>query len=384
MTKLLQYLILGTVVVQGGCATASPGGEVIPISRMLPTADEVRPDTAPRMDPWTRFTTWEQRYRGGIGRNESHALYDSVYAGPAALVYPPSTRPAAAWGLVQLGDDFRQAGDLDGAARAYWASLTLLSKTFASRSDKERIRSAAFHGLASSAKARGQTRWSDLLELSAKFSDTYLATPQSAREDSTFTRDVNKWRDIAVQHEKAQADLERKQMWAGLAQALSQNAQSRTVKPGDLAGAIALTEQQLSEQNQLKQQFEAERQQLLGSLQHFTGQAEAFKSAVANDATEVEAGNSFFSDEVLYYLATASDGTPYRELLSAFSKDKPQLMQALNEHRGKSEDDIMAIALAARDHELVVIRGERSGLLRPSAVPADSSGDSHASKQPHG
>lgn len=383
MTTLLRYFSLGALLIQAGCATASGGGEAIPISRILPTANEVRSDTGPRLAPWARFTTWEERYRGGIGRNEPQAIYDSEYVGPAALVYPPSTRPAAAWGLVQLGDDFRQSGDPGGAARAYWASLTLLSRTFASRSEKERIRSAAFRGLASIARERGQAQWSELLDLSAKFADAYLTSPQAVQEDSAFDKEVSKWRRLALQHEKAEADIEQKQTLAGLALYLNQSSQANTMKQGDLAGAIALTQQQLAEQDQLKQHFEAERQQLRGLQRRSTGQAEAFKSAVANDATEVEAGNSFFSDEVLYYLATATDDTPYRALLWAFAKGKPALLQVLNEHRAKSEEDMTTIAMAARDHELAVIRAERSGLLPTSAASgADSSPLSRTSKQP--
>jgi hypothetical protein len=105
---------------------------------------------------------------------------------------------------------------------------------------------------------------------------------------------------------------------------------------------------------------------------------------VANDATEVEAGNSFFSDEVIYYLATATDDAPYRELLLKFAADKPAIQQALNSRPGHGEEDLMAIGLAARGYELAVIREERSGLLRHSGeARADSPSGSGRSPRDH-
>ena len=366
MTTRAQGAMFIALVTIAGCVTVN-GGARVPVSKLLPSPKEIGPDTTGRMAPWIRITNWEARYRGGVGRNEPSAMYMPEYDGPAALVYPASSRPAAAWGLVQIGDDFRQAGDHAGATRAYWASLTLLSRTFASRSDKARIRAEAFRGLAASASARGQAKWSEMLSLSAKLSDAYLATEQATADDDEFARKVRKWRNLALDHEQAQSDLDSKQMWAGIAQALSQRTESNSIKKGDLAGSIALTQKQLAEQEQLKQEFDAGRQQLVSSMQRYTSQAASFKSTVANDATEVEAGNSFFSDEVVYYLATATDDAPYRELLSRFAADKPAIKQALNAHPGHGEEDLMPIGLAARDYELAVVREERSELLRHSA-----------------
>jgi hypothetical protein len=290
-------------------------------------------------------------YRGGFGRGEPESFYAEEYTGVATLVYPATTRPAAAFGYVRIGDDFIAGGDFGAAARGYWAALTLLEKTFASRPQKEIIRKAAYKGLQKVSLAQGDTVRAGIMGLSAKLATTYLATEQAVRDDSLFYQEMAKWKDVELDAEKKHAALDRRQALLGVLQTLSAASQIQAAK-GDVTASTAIKNQMTADMIATDREFAQQHANVDMALKAYSAKLSTLKTGMTDNAIDIGSGVArTLGEEVAFALGNARDDAPYRAVLGEFAADKPELKRAVSQRNPDRERDILAVAMAFQKYE---------------------------------
>lgn len=318
----------------------------------------------PRGDPWARLDRAEQRYRDVAGNFVGHTGLD-------ALRYPVTTKVGAAWQYVEAGRDFAARGEHGAAARAHWAALTLARRTFASRPDRERVRRAAYEGLAASARAREQPRWAALLGLCADLARVYLGSPEAGAHREAFEEELARLQEAEDRARAAQRAASAALFSAQMKSAIdSANAQIATASIADPAerlraqGMIGLSAAQASVKLGLET---AEASSAFGAALASIGRgAGEFKAVAAEDVAEVQAGQSFAAVEVAFYLAGAKPVAPYLERLRSYAKEEPGVRAAIDAYGDLKKQDDPAAALAAlvsavKDVELEIAKCERRG-----------------------
>lgn len=350
MTRSRTYRVLVAALLLVGCV--STGMTARHLSAILPAATDAESDSTFTGDPWKDLAIWEADYRGGFGRSEPEPFYADQYTGVATLVYPATTRSAAASGYVRIGNEFLSVGEVGAAGRAYWAALTLLDKTFASRSQKETARAGAYRGLQKVSLSQGESARASLMGLAARLSEIYLSSPQALADDSLFYREIIKWKGVQLAAEKKQADIERRQTWVAILQGINGAVQANAVPKGDVAGSLAVGQQVAADAAATDRVFAQQMEQVTRSLRQYSSQIRALKAGLTDNAIDFGSGLSrTLGEEIVYALATAQDEAPYRTALQEFAADKPALRSALNQPSATKDEDILRIATAFLDYE---------------------------------
>lgn len=273
---------------------------------------ESKPELATTVvDPWRRLKHFEHC------REEAHN-YKPV-GGMSGMYHPNVKALRTSEAYLRIGRDFESSEDRGAAARAYWAALALAWQARAARADRERVRQAAFEGLARLAKSRGQTNWAGLLTVCADLVSAYLKAPAADAEKREFLaayRQLKSAEDAAYRAKKAAESAARKQTGCAIFGALasiggavaSGRQISRTQEAAILGSVKATLDRVSAQENKANAAFTA----VLGKIDSAVRQ---LSTATADDVPEVRAGKSFFAEQVIFYLAAASDPAPYLEVL---------------------------------------------------------------------
>lgn len=357
--------VLLSVGLLSGCVQHQP-------VELLPKQAAYDSDALERKEPVARYADFERQYREGVYQDPYWPL-EAKYEGLGQLIMPPSVRPEAAWGYVSLGKDSAAKGDYGSAARAYWAALELVSRTIASRPDRERIVRAAYEGLEEVAKARGQRKWERLMRFCSRLADTYLASSQAETDNTAFytQMDTIKKAQLEVEAKESEANS---QYWQGMLLAASAGlsaASAAYTGNSYLAGRHAGTGLGQAMESKANYQEVADKIKAITEKQNV--QYRMLRVAVTNDAEEITAGNSFVANEFLFYLENAQSPEPYLTLLKAFARNKPQLLNVLTSSSAEGAPRVTPEFKTKVQAELVqiekfVARYERRGKVPPAEV----------------
>jgi hypothetical protein len=364
--KRIVSLVLSFTMLTGCMAQQKP------VTELLPTQARYDSDALEQQDPSTRYADFERQYREGEYQDPYWPLA-AQYEGIGQLVMPPSARPEAAWAYISLGKDFVTKGDLGGATRAYWAALELVSRTIASRPDRERIVRAAYEGLESVAGARGQKKWGKLMRFCSHLAGAYLDSPQVEEDNAAFYTQINTIKTAQQDMEKAQSETN-SQLVSGLLM---------TAVSGLGAAGAAMNHDSLGFQNYTSQGVN----QLVESHSNYRKAADLIKEltdksaqqykdlrmAVASDVEEVDAAHSFVANEFLFYVKNTKAPGPYLQLLGRFARNKPQLKKVLAVDEDPSKIKVTPEFLTSVRDELVrvekfVAQYERRSKVSPLEV----------------
>jgi len=272
-------------------------------------------------------------------------------------------------GHISLGKDFMTKGDLGGAARSYWAALELVSRTIASRPDRERIIRAAYEGLEAIAEARGQRKWGKLMRFCSHLAGTYLDSSQAREDNANFYAQMNILKTAEQEMEQAQSEANSQLMQGlllgafagvGAAGAFMNGASSQF---GNYVGQGVM---QLSESKINYDQAVATITDLAGKTNE---QYRMIRFAAATDVEEITAANSFVGNEFLFYVKNAKDPRPYLQLLDRFAANKPQLKSVLTSYSDESRVQATPEFLTKVRDELVQIEIFVSKYERRGKVP---------------
>jgi hypothetical protein len=314
-----QHKKLGLVAILLADTACSP--EYSKKSDLFPTKTYGPQPDPGRKDPWESLDEFEQWYRVGVASEPLCNYEPEGYEGPSALIYPTSIRLGAPWKYVLIGEDFRAQKNLGGAARAYWSALTLVgTRTIASRPEKERIRLKAYEGLEAIAKARGQYQWATLHWLCSHLADSYLGTDQSRADEDTFYAQMDRARKAQISTEEAREALEHQAMMNALAAGLGQLNVANAQLSGNTSQALSLQIGNIGNAVEMGARQEAGYQALAAAVEQNSNAFASFKTMVADEVTDIQAGNSFAGREVTFYLAAARDSKPYLKVLRDYAK----------------------------------------------------------------
>lgn len=341
-----------------------------PVTELLPKQAQYDSDALEQQDPSARYADFERQYREGEYQDPYWPLA-AKYEGIGQLVMPPSVRPEAAWAYISLGKDFVTKGDLSGAARAYWAALELVSRTIASRPDRERIVRAAFEGLEGVADARGQKRWGKLMRFCSHLAETYLESPQAEEDNAAFYTQINTIRTAQQEMEKARSEAN-SQLVQGLVMTAVAGLGAAGAAMND--NALAFQDYTTTGITQLVDSTSNYDQAAAMIKELIDKSAEQYKElriAVASDVEEVDAAHSFVANEFLFYVKNTKTPGPYLQLLGRFARNKPQLKKALAADEDASNRKITSEFLVKVRDELVVIEKFVAQYERRGKVPQD-------------
>jgi hypothetical protein len=312
-----------------------------------------------------RLAWYEANIRAGSRSEPFVNYFQGEYPDYMPWVYPTTKRLYAASEYVIVAKDFERSGDPGAASRAYWAALVKVSGTFASRPDKEQVRQAAYEGLRDLAKQRNQNRWAELLDLPAKLCAVYTKTSQAGRDHSEFYKIVNSARRDLVNEAQAQRELERQQMMSAFAAGLGQMQANVVANSGNYQQAMDIQMNTFRDTMIANVEIQSGYEAVRDSLMRASGGSEEFLKAVAEDVTEVEAGHSFVAREVLFFLSTAEDPSPYLPMLEQFASDKRPIRVALSDYTAApSSRALLALGEAIKGQEIHVARSERQPKAR--------------------
>lgn len=323
--------MLALCALMTGCTATMPQSQKM--ATLLPQQTMVDAMAAARQMPETRYAEFEQQYREGKFEDPYWPLA-SQYEGFGQLVMPPSVRPGAAWTYISLGDDYLEAKDLGGAARAYWAALELVGKTVASRPDRERIVRVAFEGLEKVAEARGQQKWAKLMKFSSRLADTYLNSPQATKENEEFYELMKTIQDTQQGMEEEQQQA-KSQMLSGLLMAATSGlAAANASSFATTAGLATIGATQVVDAGV---KYKEAMEKITALNNKFNEKYAQFRMTVADDVESIEAGNSFVANATLFYLENATDPKPYISLMHSFAANKPLLKKLLAPYKDPEE-----------------------------------------------
>jgi hypothetical protein len=303
---------------------------------------------------------------------------------------PPSVRPEAAWTYISLGEDYVETKDWGGASRAYWAALELVSRTVASRPDRERVIRSAFEGLEKVAEARGQQKWAKLMKFSARLADTYLNSRQAAAENAEFYQQMQTIKEAQKGVEKAHQDA-KSQLWNGLVSVVQAGLQAaNAAQYGDSSSTMDYATKGITQLVDTGTKYNQAIEAINALNKKFSEKYEHLRAAVADDVEAIEAGNSFVANGVLFYLDNAADPAPYIKLINSFAKNKPQLRALLAPYEDPSELELSKAFKEELKGTLVQVEKfvalyERRGLEAPMQIAktvwADAD-EQHAAREP--
>lgn len=312
-------------------------------------------------DPWALSDRFEADYR------DNALNFSKMSRGLDVLRYPTTTHPNASWMYIQIGEQFAAEQHWSAAARAYWAALGLSSRMRSSRADRERLRAAAFEGLAGLAKQRGQTRWSELLSLCADLARTYLNSPQSQEQEDAFFLQLAKLREAEQRAERAAARARHAQEMRAVSLAMQSQFNSLNAQMGvqDLQTTNQNNQALLRDSMQLRSD-RAELAQALAAAHEELGEgAGKLADISASDLSEIEAGKAFVGQQVLLYLAAASQKRAYLAVLQKFAADKPDLAAVIEDfiNEPNARSTLRQIGEEVQHWEVYVATFERRGAL---------------------
>jgi hypothetical protein len=363
MQKLfLLPIAFGVLVVVTGCETRVP---LVSKASLLPERRSIggvyqQLQNSPSAGVSNRLAWYEANIRAGARSEPFVNYFQGEYPDYMPWVYPTTKRLNAASEYVLMAKDFERASDPGAASRAYWAALVKVSGTFASRPDKEQVRQVAYEGLRDLAKQRNQIRWAELLDLPAQLCGIYAKTPQANRDHSEFYKIINAARRDLINEERAQRELERQQMMAAFAAGMGQLNANIVANSGNYQQAMDMQLNTFRDTMIANVEIQSGYEAVRDSLMRASGGSEEFLKAVAEDVTEVEAGHSFVAREVLFFLSTAENPSPYLPILQQFASDKPPIAVALSSYSAEpSSSTLLALGKAITAQEVQVARSER-------------------------
>jgi hypothetical protein len=227
-----------------------------------------------------------------------------------------------------------------------------LEKTFASRPQKEVIRRDSYRGLQKISVAHGDPTRAAIMDVSARLSETYLASPQAAIDDSLFYREMAKWKEKQVEAEKEHADIERRHTFVAILEGL-QGALASTQK--DPAAQAAAQNQVVADINATEQAFAQQHANVDLALKSYSAKVLSFKEAQTDNAIDIGSGMArSLGEEVAIALGNAERDDVYRAVLQQFAADKPNLKSVLDHRKPDREKDILSIAVAFEQYQRTV------------------------------
>lgn len=343
------------------------------ISTMLPRSIQSRAQPDPgREIPAARAASFERAFRSGDER-EPRAPYDHGYRPTEySLVYPMTSRREAAWRYVLLARDYAALHDLGGAARSYWAAISMTRSTFSSRGDRERTRIEAYRGLVAIARERHQHEWATSLSLIVDLIETYLAAPQCEVDEREFFGRIDRIRGALEQAERARdvADAaSRFRVFAAVMSVIG-GAVNAVSNQGEVSANV---ERNL--RTTLSTILEAEQAQsramheIQGALGASRGQISLLRGSVANDVAELDEGLSVLATEVAGMLHTARDVSPYVVPLRRFAANRAVLLEAINAYAAHpTPANLIALGTRLQEYERTIFQYERNGLRAPGSL----------------
>lgn len=329
-----------------------------------------------RQDPLLRLRTIDSRWRQFWLNPGSRKGLDRLY-------YPVTTQLHLAWQYVFLGRDYVERRDHTAAAHAFWAAIALAPRTLGSRIDKERVRIAAFNGLAEGAARRLQVGWVSLFQLCASLGKAYLSSAQAQAKEVSFYRTLG---EISAAHEQAERErkkAESRSIWGAIFAGLNAGISAAS------AGVTAASQARLNPNaagaamTRLQQQTNQITAQLTDQLAQLDERKQDALAAVAEQQAEVDDAtaslkdvtardipafaarrNSMVAREAAGYLRRAANLAPYLAVLRDFARDKPNLSTTLAEAPATSPaspDWLQKVYRAIADQETLLFRADRAG-----------------------
>lgn len=279
----------------------------------------------------------------------------------------PSEIPARryvleSWMYLSLGLDYEAKGDRGAAARAWWASLSVVgSDNIASRAERERMKRAAFEGLARVSKVEGQTDYSALLTMAAALETTYVDGAQGRAEHAAFDAERTRIRRAALKAKRAHAFAIAGQVAQAAAVAVEQGT-GRT----DAVGAMKA--------NQSIADSSAATEKIFGETMTRINRAQGLlNTASQEDASGVETGKLFSGNLAVALMVSARDPNEYLKVIhdTAATRGWAGLAQQSADLQASAETltdaDLKALAGSFDELELSVVKKER---LRRTPRPA--------------
>ncbi|ANE52324.1 hypothetical protein [Flavisolibacter tropicus] len=305
----------------------------------------------------------------GLDRNLPEDFVYSV----SSMFFPKFSNPGAPLFLEYIANQKEALQDKTAAAHYFWSALLLTNNLNASAAVKVDIRKKCLAGLASVAAQRQQTFYSSLLELDAKLSENYLASPNAKTADSiyyTAMEEVHKQLAVADEQVQNRIDYEaykkalRKAENAkfffnlGLQTAIGagtvatsgtfdQKSFDRSFKKDEYQDA--LVQKQLEK---LDQQVTTSMYASLAGKKQNTELLEQLKK----DVNEIELSKTFLGQDIQFFMLANEQYT--LRMLTEFSSDKPTLKKLLKAYvaAGKNEkaknEALLHIVEKIRDYEV--------------------------------
>lgn len=335
----------------------------------LPRQDRLYSADNQRLDPLVRIERFEDLFMlDGHGMEPGWQF--GSYSDIKAMIYPATRRIEAAWQLVFLGNDFMSVGNPSGAARSYWAALSLGSQMLASKRDIEALKSAAYFGLSNSALRKGQKSWAEIMYLCSSLSAIYVGSSDGESEDQSFYKNI---KDMKEMHQKqlrmeaeARAAASRAETAAFLgALANGVNAVGTGMQYGSNSSQYqqALNSMQTNMMNNFKSidDGEAEANKALSSYKSISDRfTHNFNRQITEDIAAVESTNQNLASHILRIMTLSSDKSSIVNELKKFAYDKPDIQKSLSHYeKSFAEKDLVQLLDKLSGYEISIIKRER-------------------------